>query len=134
MVDIPLIVDPRTIPATFRTEVSTMSKMYRQGDVLLIPITITRDFNSHKEERLVLAEGEATGHVHVMEDVALVDGLFRETVIVVEEPTPLKHTNAEGTMADHQELLVDPGTYLVRTQREFDPQVEADEVSRARYD
>ena len=115
-------------------EVNDMSKMYRQGDVLLIPITITRDIKTRKEERLVLAEGEATGHVHVMEQVELVEDLFRETVIVVNESTPLKHTNAEGTMADHQELLIEPGTYLVRTQREFDPQVEADEIARAKYD
>ena len=111
-----------------------MSKMYRQGDVLLIPIIIEREVKTRKTARLVLAEGEQTGHVHVMEDVTMVEGLFREPVIVVDKPTPLKHVDQADAQADHPALLIEPGTYLVRTQREFEPEVESNQISRARFD
>src|SRR6478735_390118 len=95
--------------------------LIRQGDVLLIRV----------DRRVVLAEGEATGHAH-----AILDGQARlevqnfgeyrrrfnsghwtgsRTVLIVEEaPATIVHE-------EHDPLAVSPGAYLVRRQREYIP-------------
>jgi hypothetical protein len=90
----------------------------------------------------ILARGEKTGHAHrIAADVAevrrtnqgprdsetndLVLGLWEEAVVVHDEHPPLK---------------LEPGTYIVRQQREFNPYREIEErdqertISRARFD
>lgn len=92
--------------------------MYRQGDVLLV-LAGSLDLSQAERlsgPRLVLAEGEATGHTHIMAtDTAagyLLDGRM---VVVVEERTALEH-------AEHATIEVSPGVYWVTVQREYSPQ------------
>ena len=99
---------------------------YRQGDVLLRPIEVTKRGRklTEKVKRHVLAEGEKTGHVHVMENVKVAE-LFGTNVMVVDVPTDLVHD-------EHRTITVDPGAYEVVQQREYDP--EEKQISRAMFD
>ena len=96
--------------------------MFRQGDVLLVPVgkidlneTVLNE-KMRKGNKVVLAEGEVTGHAHTMTTETTTPLLFggRE-IIVVAEPTPLRHQ-------EHGEIEVSPGTYWVVRQREYTPQ------------
>lgn len=111
----------------------------RQGDVLLIrleqtPEEFLREFGRRVDRverehgRLVLAEGEATGHAHVIEsddaellreDEELVSpDEAAELFLLVHgvDPVPLVHD-------EHASLTVPPGVYRVVRQREYrDPQ------------
>lgn len=92
---------------------------YRQGDVLLVSIP---EFPkgaidvTPKNDKIVLAEGEATGHAHAimardvvarMVGVSLYLHVIRETI--------LKHE-------EHGDINVVPGHYEVRRQREYSPE------------
>jgi hypothetical protein len=95
--------------------------MYRQGDVLIIPI---RELppglvpGPRDRGRLVLARGEATGHAHVITgpDVVLraaaydVDLLFVEIV-----------TSAQVVHEEHGAISLPAGKYRVVRQREYVP-------------
>lgn len=97
--------------------------VYRHGDVGLRKATRKDAEWSAKGERvqpvggrLVLAEGETTGHTHSM-DAATCE-LFRlpeGMVLVVREETPLVHQ-------EHAPINVAPGTYWVVGQREYSPE------------
>jgi hypothetical protein len=94
----------------------------RQGDVLLVPVdAIPGEGKRAKREgtRLVLAEGEATGHAHVVlgEGRLYLPGAERGTAgtyLLVEEPATLVHD-------EHDAIGLEPGTYEVRRQREYVP-------------
>jgi len=66
-------------------------------------------------ERLVLAEGEATGHAHVLEGLssAVRDGA--RALVHVMEPARLRHE-------EHREVQVPPGWYEIVRQRVYTPQ------------
>lgn len=93
--------------------------MYRQGDVLMIPVKKAPKGAKpvdRRNGRLVLAEGEATGHAHTVADggAALLeheDGLFLEAPgdVVVEHQ-------------EHATVDLPAGTYKVIRQREYTPQ------------
>lgn len=94
--------------------------IYRQGDVLLlrvaaVPASAKRE---KPKARIILAEGEATGHHH---SVAVVD----DTVSLWtngEEERFLKCLNE--AVLEHQEhspITIPPGTYRVVRQREYAP-------------
>jgi len=91
--------------------------MYRQGDVLIIPTTDKPTGLSPvapKAGRFILAEGEATGHHHsvdaaVCEMAAIDNRLF----LTVGETTPVTHQ-------EHAAIEINPGTYWVVRQREYD--------------
>ncbi len=102
-----------------------MSKLIRHGDVILIPVaqapfgakTVRRT-----RGRIILAEGEVTGHAHVIEaeDVKLVSSEEAEELrlwllITADEPVALMHE-------EHATLLIPPGTYEVRRAREYSPE------------
>jgi hypothetical protein len=125
--------------------------LIRQGDVLLIPIDpelvdgeapANRRVRDRVDGRVVLAEGEATGHAHAIVDqharLELQNfGEYRRTwinsghwtgsrtVLIIEgsPATPLHE--------DHDPLTVPPGGYLVRRQREYVPATH-DRESRSR--
>ena len=96
--------------------------MFRQGDVLLVPagdIDLTKAVPNKKMVKglkVVLAEGEVTGHSHTMTIETTTPLLFGgKEIVVVEEPTPLQHQ-------EHGEIEVSPGVYWVTIQREYTPQ------------
>jgi hypothetical protein len=103
--------------------------LLRQGDVLLVPVGEIPDERPRESERqegrLVLAVGEATGHAHaVVEPQARLvvthwrhwnsDRPDRRFLVVEGEPVRLVHE-------EHLPLLVGPGIWEVRRQREYRP-------------
>ena len=98
-------------------------RIYRQGDVMLEKLDkrlITGAPVARKGGRVVLAEGEVTGHAHAIDSTLA--QLFEEKdgqlYLRVEpgEPVYLRHE-------EHAEILLDPGIYRLRHQREYHPSV-----------
>lgn len=93
--------------------------MYRQGDVLLV--RVEQVIGSIEEPRdgrgrIVLAEGEATGHAHAIHDPAArvvnhrVEGRFLE--VLAEGGVDLVHE-------EHATIRLPAGAYRVVRQREY---------------
>jgi len=95
--------------------------LVRQGDVLLIPIdrSPTESEVIRTGTRLVIAEGEATGHAHAVladeaELIESADGVLYLRV-VSDDGAVLVHD-------EHDALALAPGHYEVRRQREYAPE------------
>lgn len=96
--------------------------MFRQGDVLIIPVArLPKDLKPVKREggRVILAHGEATGHAHAIKDNRA--ALFRDPKLAAifmhvsgDAPVALEHD-------EHDTIQVPPGNYEVRRQREYSP-------------
>ncbi|MDE2102920.1 MAG: hypothetical protein KGL39_37095 [Patescibacteria group bacterium] len=90
-------------------------RQYRQGDVLLHPATIPSSAQAVlNQKRVVLAEGEATGHAHTIDCSpksmqVLMDG--QEMYLRVVSPVVLQHQ-------EHGLIEVEPGEYVVKRQTE----------------
>jgi hypothetical protein len=94
-----------------------IGSQFRQGDVLIEEITMLPQ-GLRKLDHCILAEGEATGHMHIVRDVDAAamfengDGtekfleVFRNTLVVHEE---------------HGPVFLAPGKYRVKQQREYHP-------------
>ena len=87
---------------------------WRQGDLLIVKVgEIPKDAKTKKDR--VLAEGEATGHMHELDSgevYELGDTLYFR--VSDESTTTLKHQ-------EHKEIAFAPGEYKVIRQREYEP-------------
>lgn len=98
--------------------------MFRQGDVLIIPVTSIPKATKPVEAengRIVLAHGEATGHAHAIHRGAV---MFREDGTGSSGRTFLS-VDSGGAQVVHEEhatIALDPGKYEVRRQREYSPE------------
>jgi hypothetical protein len=101
--------------------------LVRQGDVLLVPVEelpVGCEPAGSLARRQVLAEGEATGHAHVVvggsrlvelrERRGWIAGVTRR-YLVVEGPSSLVHE-------EHRPIELATGVYEVRRQREYRPE------------
>lgn len=93
-----------------------IAKQYRQGDVLVTPIaTIPQSAKpAGASGRVVLAEGEATGHCHAIDYTSckmqvLTDGA--QMYLRVKSPVVLHHQ-------EHAPATITPGDYVVIRQVE----------------
>lgn len=89
-----------------------MTKMYRQGDVLIIeckPILGT------KAKDMVLVHGETTGHAHRVEGNALVMDLKDGIKVIQALAESIKIVHEE-----HDTIVIPEGFYKVLRQREYD--------------
>ena len=98
-----------------------MTRQYRQGDVLLCAIErIPEDARPIPTdgERLVIAQGELTGHAHAFAAAAvqmLRDAASGRTFLVIgADGAALRHE-------EHEPILLPEGRYEVRRQREYRP-------------
>lgn len=101
----------------------TEPQLYRQGDVLLVPVknvpANTRPV-ARENGRVILARGEVTGHAH-----AIVD---ESAELVSAEGAAELYLLVHGTAAvaleheEHATILVPPGQYERRIQREYSPE------------
>jgi hypothetical protein len=95
--------------------------MYRQGDVLIIPVESILDrLEPVARERglVVLAHGEVTGHAHAIkaEGAAQFRGpkLMAVFMTVTGDPVALEHD-------EHSTIVIPPGDFRVIRQREYTP-------------
>jgi hypothetical protein len=107
-----------------RTDRRWSPSMYRQGDVLVVPVppqalpTDLMPAPRDRRNRMVLALGEATGHAHVVtgEGVAL--------LCPQDDPGQLYLTiEGYGRLVhdEHGPIALGPGNYRVVRQREYTP-------------
>lgn len=106
-----------------------IDKVARQGDVLIeridaLPIGLSKA-KRDAHGRIVLALGETSGHGHAIRE-RHVTGLRMagsEDVDYIEvggsEPATLRHEFASGAHAEHEAIVLPPGTYRVVRQREY---------------
>lgn len=94
----------------------TAKQMAQQGDVLLKRISVlpVGDQKIIARNRLVLAEGEHTGHAHVIED-------DEAELIQIGEKILLKLTKAATvTHEEHKPITLSPGIWEIGRVREYD--------------
>jgi hypothetical protein len=115
-----------------------MDVMFRQGDVLVLRVKGDADELGERvaeprdDGRVVLAYGEVTGHAHAIVDEAAtlwrLSGDDRLLLVAGDAPVALQHE-------EHATILIPPGAYVVRRQREFAPDGEDDAPAfdRTRY-
>lgn len=90
-----------------------MSKLLRQGDVLLKPIDSIPSGATETEER-ILARGETTGHSHKLTGKAKVYNNNGQLLVLAEQGVKLVHE-------EHKQIEIPQGTYEVVRQREYNP-------------
>jgi hypothetical protein len=93
--------------------------MYRQGDIMLVEVSALPEratpVPAHNG-RVILAEGEATGHAHTLgADMATMFEAEGMQFVRIIEPTPLEHQ-------EHAPILIPIGIYRITRQREYSPQ------------
>jgi hypothetical protein len=95
-------------------------EMFRQGDVLIIPVKSIPKTALAVERNgdVVLAYGEVTGHAHAIksERAALFSDpkLAAIFMCVTDDPVALEHE-------EHGTVTIPPGGYEVRRQKEYTP-------------
>ena len=96
--------------------------MYRQGDVLIIPVkSIPKAVEVVEREagRVVLAHGEVTGHAHAIKDKRA--ALFRDPKLAA----IFMHVSGDEAVAlehdEHETINVPPGDYQIVRQVEYSP-------------
>ena len=89
--------------------------LYQQGDVLLLTAEIPSSASISR--RLILAEGEVTGHAHRLDEAT--DGLLYEAT----DGTLYLRVGAQGatiTHEEHRSITVPQGDYRVGRVQEYD--------------
>jgi len=100
--------------------------MYRQGDVLLVPVKVdlseATPIERDKKNRVVLALGETTGHAHVFKTANVLFYMLaaKRYIEVQEQAAEFRHETENGSATlDHSSIMVPPGTYEVKGQEEY---------------
>jgi hypothetical protein len=99
-------------------------KQFRQGDVLLVEV-LSIPANARRvasKKRAVLAEGEVTGHAHVLRAAEVEEYAVTDT-----EERFYRIMAANGmvgllTHEEHSTLEIPPGDYQLVRQREYSPE------------
>ena len=88
---------------------------YQQGDVLIESAQIPASAKKSNKNRIVLAEGETTGHAHVISDTNNCTAFESDSELY------LRVTN-EVTVSheEHNHISIAPGNYRVRKVQEYD--------------
>ncbi len=99
-------------------------EMFRQGDVLIVPVSKLPERRLHAIARenglVILARGEVTGHAHAIRDRQV--ALFRDPELAA---MFLRVSGVSAVALEHQEhdtILVPPGDYQIIRQREYSPE------------
>ncbi len=86
----------------------------RQGDVLVLRVKEIPE-GAIKKDNLVLAEGEATGHLHELNTGELYE---KGGILYFKVP---EGKTANLIHPEHNTVTFEPGTYRVVHQREYEP-------------
>ena len=87
--------------------------MVRQGDLLIVKIDAVPQ-EAVKLNHRILAEGEATGHMHELDSGVLYESNGTLYFSISDKNSILKHP-------EHNAVTFTPGTYKVIRQREYEP-------------
>ncbi len=100
----------------------------RQGDILLVPVEkVPSGLTEVPREngKIVLAEGEETGHLHAIDspeatflatDLESIEGRF---LVIEAEAITAEAAGVSLTHPEHDTIMLEPGNYEVRRQREY---------------
>ena len=95
-----------------------MADQFIQGDVIITRVkALPEDAKLQKPHArgVVLAEGEVTGHAHVMAPTKVKQFMVgQQMFITVDEATEVQHE-------EHAPAVIPAGTYKVGVAREYDP-------------
>lgn len=96
-----------------------MFEVYRQGDILFRAVPVEQAQGrtmKRKNKRIVIAEGEVTGHAHAVEmpRVKMIEGTLSRFLV---SPTPFEIVHEE-----HDTVQMPAGAYEIVQQREYTPQ------------
>jgi hypothetical protein len=97
--------------------------VYRQGDVLIVPVTSIPDERVDVERengRIVLAHGEVTGHAHIIKATSA--ALFRDPKLTAVFMTVSGNVPVALEHEEHETIMIPPGDYQIIRQREYSPQ------------
>lgn len=86
---------------------------YRQGDILFKKIISLPSQLTEKKDKIV-AEGEATGHAHVLSNGALFESLEQDSKLFIEAGKTTRIIHEE-----HLPIKLEAGSYEVIRQREY---------------
>lgn len=95
-----------------------LNKKYAQGDVLIIPVnSIPENVKPFERENgdVILAHGEVTGHAHRIKDKTVGAWVDKDDKVWLD----VKDLIAEVTHEEHGTIGLNPGKYMVVTQREY---------------
>ena len=88
------------------------NKIYRQGDILIVPVQELP--KGLKEKDNVLALGEQTGHNHVINGAVVYSDANGMQYLQIEKKAQLVHQ-------EHKQIQIPKGQYQVKRQREYNP-------------
>jgi len=112
--------------------------MYRHGDVVLITRPVPPGAAETERGRLTLAEGEVTGHAHVIDHPDAILLTVPASLEAAEPAAPattrtflrvLAAAGVELTHEEHAALVIPPGEYEVLRQREWTDEDEPRQVA-----
>jgi hypothetical protein len=97
--------------------------MYRQGDVLIVPVKRmpeTLKPVAREKGRAVLARGELMGHAHAIKNGRA--ALFRDPTLGAIFMSVSGNASVALVHEEHDTIIVPPGNYRVIRQREYSPE------------
>jgi len=98
---------------------------YQHGDVLIEAVgEIPKSAKKQKTERIVIAEGEVTGHAHVVTTPG-VDCYVEDAMMYIKSLIPWEVRHEE-----HAPIEIPPGIYKIGRVREYDHIAEMERVVR----
>lgn len=108
-----------TAPGQAEKNVSVMSELVRQGEVLLVPTSGVL-FGDRSTVRSHIVGHSESGHHHVLESDHDFDVIITgaETLIELHDTARLIH---QAQVSQHCTLIVTPGTYRVLRKRSYHP-------------
>ena len=90
---------------------------YRQGDILIVAVSEITGQEQTPNGRIILAEGEVTGHAHAIADPAVTSYVGVDGVLYLDAPK-----GADVKHEEHATITLPPGKYRVIRQREYTPE------------
>jgi hypothetical protein len=86
--------------------------MYRQGEVLIVPMQKGEKIKGSLKANKVIAEGEAMGHLHELEQGELYES-EGQMFLKADKPSVLKHP-------EHGQMTIPKGRYEIIIQQEYE--------------
>ncbi len=100
-------------------------RIYRQGDVLIVAtdsIPTNATPVARENGRIVLAHGEVTGHCHAIDADELAATFLTADMDEMADRFLRVEREVQVVHDEHDAIILPPGEYVVRRQREYTPE------------